>query len=123
MRRLLALAEFAGARDELVGDLVEEVTRGRSLTWIGWQLIGWSASALTMCMRRRARVTPHVVSIAFGVVLLVGARIAPVSHVLEAWLALYFVAGTLSLFADMAMHTVGMRGPATSEAAEAPNIG
>ena len=45
--------------------------------------------------------TPHLVALVLGVVLLGGLSIASLSSVLEAWLGLYLTAGTIALFAHM----------------------
>ena len=99
--RLLARAEASGARDALIGDVLEEIARGRSRWWLCQQLIGWYGLALAAHARRHARLTPCIVAVALGAVLLGGVSIASVSSVLEAWLVFYLVAGTLSLFAHM----------------------
>lgn len=99
--RLLARADSSGEREALVGDLLEEIARGRSRLWLCQQLIGLYGLALAAHARRQARLTPGVVALALGIVLLGGLSIASVSSVLEAWLAFYLVAGTISLFAHM----------------------
>jgi hypothetical protein len=99
--RLLARADSSGEREALIGDLLEEIARGRSRLWICQQLIGLYGLALAAHARHQARLTPCVVALALGVVLLGGVSIASVSSVLEAWLGFYLVAGTLSLFAHM----------------------
>jgi hypothetical protein len=119
--RLLAYADSFGAAEELVGDLLEEIARGRSQLWVYQQVIGLYGCAFTKCVRTRARLTPQTVALAFCALLLAGVSIGSVSSVLEAWLGFYVVAGTLSLFAHMASRAVGGRG--TVLPAEAPNGG
>ena len=99
--RLLARADASGAPEALIGDLLEEIAGGRSRWWLCQQLIGLYAVALAAQARHRARLTPSVVAVALGAVLLGGLSIASVSSVLEAWLGVYLVAGTLSLFAHI----------------------
>jgi len=99
--RLLARADASGTREALIGDLLEEISRGRSRLWLCQQLIGLYGLALAAHARHHARLTPCVVAVALGAVLLGGVAIASVSSVLEAWLGCYLVAGTLSLFAQM----------------------
>jgi hypothetical protein len=82
--------------------LLEEISCGRSRWWLYQQLIGLYGFTLAAHVRHHARLTPSVVALALGAVLLGGAAIASVSSVLEAWLGFYLVAGTLSLFAHMA---------------------
>jgi hypothetical protein len=100
--RLLARADTSGPRDALIGDLLEEISRGRSRWWLWQQLIGLYGFTLAAHARHHARLTPSVIALALSAVLLAGARIASVGSMLEAWLGFYLVAGTLSLFAHMA---------------------
>jgi hypothetical protein len=100
--RLLARADASGAREALVGDLLEEIARGRSRWWLYQQLIGLYGFALAEHARQHARLTPSLIAVALGAVLLGGLSIASLAIVLEAWLGFYLVAGTLSLFAHMA---------------------
>jgi hypothetical protein len=106
---LVAHGDSLGAREELIGDLLEEIARGRSPWWVCQQLIGLYGLAFTTHLRHRARLTPHAVALTLLVVLLASVSMAPVSRVLEAWLSVYYVAGTLSLFAHMVSRTVGTR--------------
>jgi hypothetical protein len=104
-RRLLALLECAercGVSEALVGDLVEELSLGRSRTWIFWQLIGLCERAAIAHVRARVRLTPPRVAIGIAVALLAGGSIVPIDRVIQAWLAFYCISGTLSLFAHMA---------------------
>jgi len=100
--RLLARADPAGTREALIGDVLEEISRGRSRWWLCQQLIGLYGLTFVAQVRHRARLTPSVVALAVGAVLLGGVSIASVSSVLGVWLTLYLAAGTLSLFAHMA---------------------
>jgi hypothetical protein len=100
--RLLAHGDSLGAREELIGDLLEEIARGRSQWWVCQQLIGLYGLAFTTHLRDRARLTPQAVALALSVVLMAAVSMVSVSRVLEAWLGVYYVAGTLSLFAHMA---------------------
>ena len=100
--KLLAHADASGTPEALVGDLLEEIARGRSRWWLWQQLIGLYGLALATHARDHARLTPFVVALALCVVLLGGVSIASIGSVLEAWLGFYLVAGTLSLFAHMA---------------------
>lgn len=100
--RIVAHAAVFGVREELIGDLLEEVGGGRSRAWIGLQLVGLYATALHAHLRDRARPTPHAIAIVLTMLLAAAASIAPARIVLIAWLGCYYVAGTLSLFAHMA---------------------
>jgi hypothetical protein len=100
--RLLARADASGTREALIGDLLEELSRGRPRWWLYQQLIGLYGFALVAQARHHARLRPSLVAVALGGVLLSGMSIASLGSVLEAWLGFYLVAGTLSLFAHMA---------------------
>jgi hypothetical protein len=103
--RLLARADTGGTHEALVGDLLEEIARGRSQAWLCQQLIGLCGVAIATHARDRARLTPSMVALALGVALAGGFSIASVNNVVETWLGFYLVAGTLSLFAHMASRT------------------
>jgi hypothetical protein len=103
--RLLARADTAGTHEALIGDLLEEIARGRSQVWLCQQLIGLYGVALATHARDHARLTPPMVALALGVALLGGFSIASVNSVVETWLGFYLVSGTLSLFAHMASRT------------------
>ena len=98
---LLARTDCSGSREALVGDLLEEIARGRSRFWAWQQLVGLAGFALVAHAQSHMRVTPNLVALALGVVLLGGMSIASLSRVLEAWLGFYLIAGTISLFAHM----------------------
>lgn len=100
--KLLASAEAAGVREELLGDLHEEIARGRPRAWVWWQLVGLYGYAMADRIRSEGRLTPPLVTLLLGLTLLVGVSIASVGRVLEVWLVVYYLAGTLSLFAHMA---------------------
>jgi hypothetical protein len=119
--RLLASGDAFGLPEELIGDLLEEIASGRSRWWVCQQLIGLYGSALIIRLRRHARLTPQAVALALSGLLLASVSIAPVSRVLEAWLGLYYLAGMLSLFADMASRTMGVAAATDAAVAEAPD--
>lgn len=118
--RLAAHGSAFGIREELIGDLLEETARGRSKLWLCHQLIGVCGLAATAQLRRRARLTPHVIALVVAVMLVAAASIASARVVLAMWLGVYYVAGTLSLFAEMASHTIGASETAISQSTEAP---
>jgi len=120
--RLLAYADSFGAGEELIGDLLEEISGGRSQFWVWQQLIGLYGFAVAMHVRNRVRLTPPTIALTLCVLLLAGASIGSASSVLEVWLAFYYVAGTLSLFAHMVSQTVGARARVTSATATARNV-
>src|SRR5919112_1597414 len=50
-------------REALVGDLLEEIARGRGRFWAWRQLVGLAGFALVAHAQRHARVTPHLVAL------------------------------------------------------------
>jgi uncharacterized membrane protein YoaK (UPF0700 family) len=100
--RLLALGESCGVREELVGDVMEEFARGRPRLWVWQQLLAIGGLAIAACLRDRIRISPPAIAFMLAAMLLAGVSLASVSFVLEAWLAVYYLTGTLSLFAHMA---------------------
>jgi hypothetical protein len=100
--RLLSRADALGTREALIGDLLEELSCGRSRWWFYQQLIGLYGFALVTHARHHARLRPSMVSVALGAVLFGGLSIASAGSVMIAWLGFYLVMGTLSLFAHMA---------------------
>jgi hypothetical protein len=100
--RLLAYADALGAGEALIGDVLEELGRGRSRLWVCQQLIGMFAFASMKHLRRHARLTPQTVALGFCVLLFAGVAMGSLGSVLEAWLVFYYMTGTLSLFAHMA---------------------
>lgn len=118
--RLLDYADTHGIREELIGDLLEEIARGRSRLWLCQQLLGLYGLAFATRVRNRARLTPHTVALAICALLLGGVSIASVSVVLQAWLAFYLGMGTLSLFGHMAARAIGSGGTVVPVPADAP---
>jgi hypothetical protein len=106
---LLARADSRGAREALVGDLMEEIARGRSRSWVCQQLIGLYGVAFAAHARTHARVTPLLVAVVVGAGLLGGVSIGSFGSVLETWVSVYYAAGTMSLFAHVMSRTTASR--------------
>lgn len=106
---LLARADSPGLREALVGDLLEEIARGRSGFWVWQQLVGLAGVAFVARARKHARMTPHLVALVLAAVLLGGMSIASLVRVLEIWVGVYLFAGTLSLFAHVVSRTADSR--------------
>ena len=100
--RMLAFAETCGVREEIVGDILEEMARGRRCGWICRQLLALCGLACVSHLRDRARVTPQRVAVGLSLVMLMAMSMMPVGRVLAVWLTLYYLSGALSLFAHMA---------------------
>lgn len=115
---LLTRANAPGAREALLGDLMEEMARGRSSLWVCQELIGLYGLALIAHARKTARVTPSLVALALGVVLLGGASLASLERVVETWASVYYVAGTMSLFAHVMSRTTASRALLFTEEAD-----
>lgn len=108
--RLIVRAQAAGVKEELVGDLLEEISCGRSHAWLWRQVLGVYRLAAMAHVRRRARLTPAAIAVALCVLLIAAAAVASTGHVLVGWLVFYYIAGTASLFAHMASSTLNGRG-------------
>jgi hypothetical protein len=106
---LLTRTHAPGTRDALVGDLLEEIARGRSRAWVCRELLGFYGAALAANVRAQARVTPFLVTAALSLILLGGASIASLENVVETWASVYYVAGTVSLFAHVMSRTTAPR--------------
>ena len=113
---LLARAQAPGVHEALIGDLLEEMGRGRSLVWVFQELIGLYGLAVLAHVRRTVRVTQLLVSLTVGVILLGAAWIVSIERVVETWTSVYYIAGTLSLFAHVMSRTTASRVLFTHEA-------
>jgi hypothetical protein len=98
--RLLERFDSEGAREALIGDLVEEIGLGRSRFWVWQQILALCGLAAVGHVRNYAQ-TAHLIALAPGVFLMGGLWIAPPEKVLATWAVVYFVTGTLSLFGDL----------------------
>jgi hypothetical protein len=99
---LLAYGESRGIREEIVGDLLEEIDRGRPRSWVCRQLIGLFAWASIDYLRHRGpHVTPRALAAAPAALLLTAMAVTPLGRALEVWLVVYYATGMLSLFAHM----------------------
>jgi hypothetical protein len=98
--RLLERLDSEGAREALIGDLVEEIGLGRSRFWI-WQQILALCGLAAVDQVRNYTATAHLITLAPSVFLMGALWIAPPAKVLVTWAAVYFVTGTLSLFGDL----------------------
>ncbi len=108
--RLLARAHSSGVKEELIGDLMEEISGGRSQLWVWRQLTALYGFAMIGHIRNNARLTPPMIALALCALLVAGAAFGSAGGVIEAWLGFYYVAGTASLFAHMASGTANARG-------------
>jgi len=98
--RLLERFDSEGARESLIGDLVEEIGLGRSRFWVWQQILALCGLAAVDHVRHYAE-TAHLMALAPGVCFVGALWIAPPATVLETWAVVYFVTGTLSLFGDL----------------------
>lgn len=94
-------AEAFGIRPELIGDLHEEVARGRSSRWLCGQLLALAGVTAAAWVRDRVH-TPCGIRCVVLLLGLVAIAVVPTGQLLQAWLVVYYLAGMLSLFAHMA---------------------
>ena len=97
---LLERFETYGAREALIGDLIEEIAEGRSQFWVWRQVLALCGLAAAGHVRNHAQ-TAHLIALALGVFFVGGVWIAPPAKVFETWAIVYVVTGTLSLFGDL----------------------
>jgi hypothetical protein len=98
---LLTRTGAGGTRDALVGDLMEELAHGRSSWWVCQELVGFYGLAFVAQARESVRITPLLVALVLGLVLVGSASIASFERVIETWTSAYYLAGTVSLFAHV----------------------
>jgi uncharacterized membrane protein YoaK (UPF0700 family) len=98
--RLLERFDSDGAREALIGDLVEEMGLGRSRIWVWQQILALCGLAAVGHVRNHAQ-SAHLIALAPSVFLMGVLWIAPPEKVLATWAVVYFVTGTLSLFGDL----------------------
>jgi hypothetical protein len=106
---LLTRTSAAGAPDALIGDLMEEIARGRSAWWVVQELVGLYGFGFVAQARDNVRITPLRVALVVGLILVGGASIASLEQVVETWTSVYYLAGTVSLFAHVMSRTTASR--------------
>jgi hypothetical protein len=98
--RLLERFDADGAREALLGDLVEEIGLGRSRFWVWQQILALCGLTAVRRVRTYAE-TAHLIALAPSLFLLGALWIAPLANVLATWAVVYFVTGILSLLGDL----------------------
>ena len=106
---LLTRTSAAGAPDALVGDLMEEIAHGRSSWWVLQELVGLYGFGFVAQARKSVRITPLVVALALGLLLVGAASVTSLEQVVETWTSVYYLAGTVSLFAHVMSRTTAPR--------------
>jgi hypothetical protein len=106
---LLTRTSAAGAPDALVGDLMEEIAHGRSSWWVLQELVGLYGFGFVAQARGSVRITPLVVALVLGLLLVGAASIASLEQAVETWTSVYYLAGTASLFAHVMSRTTASR--------------
>ena len=106
---LLTRTGAAGAREALVGDLMEEIANGRSSSWVCRELVGFYGLALVAQVRESVRVTPLLVAAVLGLILAGGVSLASLEQVVETWTSIYYISGTVSLFAHVMSRATASR--------------
>jgi hypothetical protein len=112
---LLTRTSAAGTREALVGDLMEEIAHGRSSWWVCQELAGLYGFAFLTQARKSVRVTPLLVALVLGLILAGGVSVASLEQVVEAWTSVYYIAGTVSLFAHVMSRSTASRTLLTAE--------
>jgi hypothetical protein len=97
---LLERFDSYGTREALIGDLVEEIGKGRSRFWVWQQVLALCGLAAAGRVRNHAQAA-HLIALALGVFFVGGVWLAPPGKVFETWAVVYFATGTLSLFGDL----------------------
>ena len=108
-RWLLTRTSAASAAEALIGDLMEEIARGRSSWWVLQQMVGLYGFGFIAQARGSFRVTPLVVALAVGLLLVGAASIASLEQVVATWTSVYYLAGTVSLFAHVMSRSTASR--------------
>ena len=108
-RWLLTRTSAAGAPDALVGDLMEEIAHGRSSWWVLQELVGVFGFGFLAQARDSVRITPLFVALAVGLLLFGAASLSSLEQVVETWTSVYYIAGTVSLFAHVMSRTTASR--------------
>ena len=106
---LLTKTSAAGAREALIGDLMEEIAHGRSSWWVLQELAGLYGFGFAAQARDSVRITPLFVALALGLLLVGAASIASLEQVVETWTSVYYLAGTASLFAHVMSRSTATR--------------
>ena len=108
-RWLLTRTSAPGARDALVGDLMEEIAHGRSSWWVCRELVGFYGLALLTQARDSLRITPLLVAVVLGLILAAGVSLGSLGEVVETWTSIYYISGTVSLFAHVMSRSTASR--------------
>jgi hypothetical protein len=106
---VLTNTSAAGAPEALIGDLMEEIAHGRSSWWVVQELVGLYGFGFVSQARDSVRITPLFVALALGLVLVGAASVASLEQVVETWTSVYYLAGTVSLFAHVMSRTTASR--------------
>jgi hypothetical protein len=106
---LLTKTSAAGAREALIGDLMEEIAHGRSSWWVLQELVGLYGFGFLAHARNSVRITPLIVALAVALLLVGAASIASLEQVVETWTSVYYLAGTASLFAHVMSRSTATR--------------
>jgi len=98
---LLDRLDTCGAREALVGDVLEEIARGRSHAWMWQQVLALSAVTAIDQVRHHTHISVPLTTLTVGIALLCGLSADTLARVLTAWAMFYMAAGTLSLFGHL----------------------
>jgi len=88
---------------------MEEIAHGRSSWWVLQELVGVFGFGFLAQARDSVRITPLFVALAVGLLLLGAASLSSLEQVVETWTSVYYIAGTVSLFAHVMSRTTASR--------------
>lgn len=115
--RVLQRFEAGGAREALIGDVLEEISRGRSRGWVWRQVLGLCACSAVGYARARSHMTVPLSALVVGTAVLCAFSKTSLGGVIVVWSAIYLMAGTTSLvghvFSGRTLHTKHRVAPAT----------
>ncbi len=94
---LLGHFDASGPREALIGDVIEEIARGRSRWWTYQQVIALAVVTIAAHAKHHTHLSVPLFMLSVGSVFLCGLSGASLGRVLVAWSGVYMVAGTMSL--------------------------
>ena len=89
--------------------LMEEIAHGRSSLWVCRELVGLYSFAFMAHARESVRITPLLVALVLALVLAGGASVSSLEQAVETWTSVYYIAGTVSLFAHVMSRSTASR--------------
>ena len=82
---------------------------GRPSLWVCRELVGFYSFAFMAHARESVRITPLLVALVLALVLAGGASVSSLEQAVETWTSVYYIAGTVSLFAHVMSRSTASR--------------